>query len=147
MHLFFAFSTYSKAKRQLGKKSIINLQTAFANSASQAPFFLPFPQNPYTTSLPPLNNTGICPSTPTFTINNIHSHPACPHYCHKKTTYRQIQTTRQFVFTKSDPKTPSCRIFSSPDNFNHMSIWKRLETLTLKTLKAQLTKLYHCALR
>lgn len=24
---------------------------------------------------------------------------------------------------------------------------KRLETLTLKTLKAQLTKLYHCALR
>ena len=84
MHLFFAFSTYSKAKRQLGKKSIINLQTAFANSASQAPFFLPFPQNPYTTSLSPLNNTGICPSTPTFIINNIHSHPACPHYCHKK---------------------------------------------------------------
>lgn len=121
MHLFFAFSTYSKAKRQLGKKSIINLQTAFANSASPAPFFLPFPKNPYTTSLPPFNYTDICPSTPTFIINNVHSHPACPHYCHKK-TYRQIQTTRQFVFTKSDPNAPSCRIFSSPDNFNHMSI-------------------------
>ena len=104
MHLFFAFSTYSKAKRQLGKKSIINLQTAFANSASQAPFFLPFPQNPYTTSLPPLNNTGICPSTPTFIINNIHSHPACPHYCHKKNNLPTNSNNPAICFYKVGPE-------------------------------------------